>query len=360
MLQLVNLTKKYRDAVAVRGVDLTLQDGEFFALVGPSGSGKTSILAMVSGYIDPTSGSILQDGEELTRLPPAARNLGIVFQDYALFPHMTARNNVAYGLKRRHWGNRQEISKRVNEMLDVVGLVDLGERYPRELSGGQQQRVAIARALAYEPKLLLMDEPLGALDRAIREDMQRVIIDVHHQLKPTILYVTHNRGEAYAMADRVGVMRDGLMVAADAPTKLRMEPPNAFIASFFGGHNLLPIKITGSRPEGGLTVTFDQLEVESFPGQEGLRVDQDAFLMVPQDAFSLAPSGNTSHDGVTRIRTEVRGIVDYGAMVQLRCIPEGDTQSQIVFGVKGNQATGISIHDTVDVAIDAQRTRVLI
>ncbi|QLQ09282.1 MAG: ABC transporter ATP-binding protein [Nocardioidaceae bacterium] len=270
MLQLVNLTKKYRDAVAVRGVDLTLQDGEFFALVGPSGSGKTSILAMVSGYIDPTSGSILQDGEELTRLPPAARNLGIVFQDYALFPHMTARNNVAYGLKRRHWGNRQEISKRVNEMLDVVGLVDLGERYPRELSGGQQQRVAIARALAYEPKLLLMDEPLGALDRAIREDMQRVIIDVHHQLKPTILYVTHNRGEAYAMADRVGVMRDGLMVAADAPTKLRMEPRTAFIASFFGGHNLLPIKITGLSTRGRAHRNFRPMEVESFPGQEGL------------------------------------------------------------------------------------------
>jgi putative spermidine/putrescine transport system ATP-binding protein len=254
-LELKGLRKSYGDAVAVHGVDLVVADGEFLTLLGPSGSGKTSILGMVAGYLRPDGGSMTLGGRDLMRMPAAQRGIGVVFQDYALFPHLNVSQNIAYGLRRRKW-SKKAAAARVEEMLELIGLGDLAHRRPAELSGGQQQRVALARALAFTPALLLMDEPLGALDREIRDQMQEHIRRIHRQMKPTVLYVTHNKEEAYALADRVAIMQAGSLIALDTPYNLRNRPESSFIARFFGGHLVIPVSPTVGSSDGMVSVSL--------------------------------------------------------------------------------------------------------
>jgi putative spermidine/putrescine transport system ATP-binding protein len=203
-LELLNLHKNYGPVQAVGDVSLAIAAGEFVTLLGPSGSGKTTTLSMIAGLTEPTSGSILLDGRPLDPLPPYRRDIGVVFQDYALFPHMTVARNVAFPLEMRR-KPRAEVSRSVARALAQVGLSQYGERYPRQLSGGQQQRVALARAMVFEPRLLLMDEPLGALDRKLREQMQVEIMRLHRELGVSIVYVTHDQDEALMMSDRIAV-----------------------------------------------------------------------------------------------------------------------------------------------------------
>jgi putative spermidine/putrescine transport system ATP-binding protein len=236
------LRKNYGAIEAVRGVDLVVRQGEFVTLLGPSGSGKTTILKVVAGFEQPTSGEVLLDGRDVTAFPPAARGIGMVFQQYALFPHMTVSENIAYGLKLRRWHSSAR-SRRVEELLELVHLPGLGRRLPRELSGGQQQRVALARALAFGPSLLLMDEPLGALDRRLRLDLEEELRRIHRELGTTILYVTHDQEEALALSNRIAIMHWGQLLAYDTPQRLYDRPTSAFVATFFASANLVPVEV---------------------------------------------------------------------------------------------------------------------
>jgi putative spermidine/putrescine transport system ATP-binding protein len=240
VLELAALTKRFGQVSAVRDIDLQLYDGESIALLGPSGSGKSTLLGLIAGFHVPTSGRITLRGQDVSRLSPAARKIGVVFQDYALFPHLTVAGNVGYGLKMHHWP-RADRAARVAEMLELVGLQDLGDRHPRQLSGGQQQRVALARALAFEPDLLLLDEPLAALDREIRLQMQAEIRRIRRLLRTTLIHVTHDREEAMALGDRIVILRDGAVVASGTPENLYSQPTSSFAAGFFSAFNVLPV-----------------------------------------------------------------------------------------------------------------------
>ena len=224
--------------MAVDGVDLEVRRGEFVTLLGPSGSGKTTTLRMVAGFMAPSGGSIEIDGSDMTRVPPYRRDVGMVFQNYALFPHMTAAQNIAFPLQMRRTA-RPEITRRVADALALVKLEKFGDRYPRQLSGGQQQRIALARAVVFEPQLLLMDEPLGALDRKLREALQLEILHVSRQLGATVLYVTHDQEEALVMSDRIAIFSAGRIEQLGSGEDLYDRPASLFVADFIGESNIL-------------------------------------------------------------------------------------------------------------------------
>ncbi|MGE3150141.1 MAG: ABC transporter ATP-binding protein [Pseudorhodoplanes sp.] len=243
-VRLSGVSRAYDSFWAVKNVDLTVAEGEFVSLLGPSGCGKTTTLRMVAGFIFPTSGRIFIGDEDCTTVPPNKRNIGMVFQSYALFPHLTVAQNVGFGLKMRSIGGK-EASQRVGEALRLVRLDEMANRYPRQLSGGQQQRVALARAIVINPRVLLMDEPLGALDLKLRQELQIQIRKVQREVGITTLYVTHDQGEALSLSDRVAVMRDGEIIQLDTPEKLYSAPETAFVANFVGRTNLLPVEVVG-------------------------------------------------------------------------------------------------------------------
>jgi putative spermidine/putrescine transport system ATP-binding protein len=239
-VELRGLGKTFGAVTALADVDLTVAQGELVSLLGASGSGKSTLLRLIAGFDTPTSGDIHLGGRLVSSLSPAQRDIGMVFQNYALFPHLSVRRNVEYGLKMRGW-TRARRAERVGEMLERMRLADYGNRLPRELSGGQQQRVAIARALAFSPRLLLMDEPLGALDKALKENLLEEIRRVHREFGTTILYVTHDREEALVLSDRIALM-DAARLQVCAPVQsLYLNPPTAFAARFTSGATILPL-----------------------------------------------------------------------------------------------------------------------
>jgi putative spermidine/putrescine transport system ATP-binding protein len=312
VLSLRGLTKRYGSVLAVDDADLRVRRGEFLTLLGPSGSGKTTILKMVAGFESRTSGEILLDGKDIAPLSPAERNIGIVFQNYALFPHMTVRGNVRYPLKLRRW-KRQDADDRVAEMLQLVRLDQLGPRYPRELSGGQQQRVAFARALAFQPKLLLMDEPLGALDRALRIEMEEEIRRIHRVLGTTIVYVTHDQEEALALSDRIAVMRDGKILQVGHPRHLFEYPSDAFVASFFGDCTLLKIERLDRTGEDGVTVHVadSSFRAAAVPAPSSAECQ----LMIRPHHLHLEQLS----DSEVRLTATVTEIIYLGDATRLRC-----------------------------------------
>jgi spermidine/putrescine ABC transporter ATP-binding subunit len=243
-LNLVDITKRFGNFTAVDRVTLSVEKGEFLTLLGPSGSGKTTLLRMLGGFEYPTSGTLELHGADVGYIPSYKRNIGMVFQKYALFPHLTVIENVAYPLKRRRV-KAAEIAKLVKETLDMVGLDGFGDRYPRQLSGGQQQRVALARAFIFHPELLLMDEPLGALDKKLRDRMQAEIRTLQKRVGITTVYVTHDQIEAMTMSDRVAVMNHGRIEQIGTPQELYDRPTTEFVASFIGDSNLVPTLLEG-------------------------------------------------------------------------------------------------------------------
>jgi putative spermidine/putrescine transport system ATP-binding protein len=249
-IELADVSRAFGAVVALDHVSLGILPGEFFALLGPSGSGKTTCLRLIAGFDHPDSGRILLDGEDVTDVPPYDRNLNTVFQDYALFPHMTVAENVAYGLRVRRV-TASEQRRRAGEMLDLVRLGSYGDRRPAQLSGGQRQRVALARALINQPKALLLDEPLGALDLKLREEMQVELKSLQQRLGITFVFVTHDQGEALSMADRVAVFRQGRIEQLDTPRGLYTRPRTAFVANFVGSANVVDAqaaeRLTGRR-----------------------------------------------------------------------------------------------------------------
>ena len=245
-IQLVRLRKTFGaddSVVAVDDVDLEIGEGEFFSLLGPSGSGKTTVLRLIAGFELPSGGAVLLQGHDVTRLAPYDRDVNTVFQDYALFPHMTVQRNVEYGLKVKGVG-KAERRRRAGEMLDAVRLGSFGNRRPNEMSGGQRQRVALARALVNRPKVLLLDEPLGALDLKLREEMQGELKAIQRDVGITFVFVTHDQGEALSMSSRVAVFNDGRIEQVGAPREIYERPATAFVANFVGTSNVLPAELS--------------------------------------------------------------------------------------------------------------------
>jgi putative spermidine/putrescine transport system ATP-binding protein len=240
-LQFENVSKVFGSVTALRPTTLSVAPGEFFALLGPSGSGKSTLLGTIAGFVAPSSGRVLMDGTDLTSLPPHKRNIGMVFQNYALFPYLTVAQNIAFPLKMRNLA-RREINQRVERALDMVRLTGLGARMPAQLSGGQQQRVALARAAVYDPPVLLMDEPLGALDKNLREEMQEELRQFHSTVGATIVYVTHDQQEAASMADRIAIMNHGKAEQIGNPHEVYEQPANSFVARFLGEANMFRLR----------------------------------------------------------------------------------------------------------------------
>ncbi|TWB86011.1 putative spermidine/putrescine transport system ATP-binding protein [Bradyrhizobium macuxiense] len=237
-VQLSRLTKDYDGFRAVDDVTIDIAPGEFVTVLGPSGSGKTTVLMMIAGLVEPSAGAITIGGRDVTHLRPQHRNLGVVFQSYALFPHLTAAENIAFPLRMRR-KDEAEIRRRVEEVLDLVRLPNVAQRLPGQLSGGQQQRIALARALVFDPPVLLLDEPLSALDKKLRENMQFEIRELHRNLGGTVINVTHDQTEALVMSDRVIIMRDGRVVQSGSPSELYEHPKSSFVADFLGTSNFL-------------------------------------------------------------------------------------------------------------------------
>jgi putative spermidine/putrescine transport system ATP-binding protein len=258
-LQLRQLTKAFGTAKAVDQISLEVPPGAFVSLLGPSGSGKTTTLNLIAGFLTPDAGDIQLDERSIADVPPHKRNIGMVFQSYSLFPHMTVAENVGFPLRMRTRLKREDARRRIDEMLALVQLGHLGSRYPRQLSGGQQQRVAMARALVSHPRLLLMDEPLGALDKKLREQMQVEIKRIHRSVGTTVIYVTHDQTEALTMSDLVVVMHQARVAQVGTPRVLYEAPANLFVADFLGDSNLLAAKI--ARASG------DEVAVEIANGQ---------------------------------------------------------------------------------------------
>ena len=238
-----NTSRHFGSVKAVDGVDLKIEEGSFFAMLGPSGSGKTTCLRLISGFEQPTGGQIRIFGEDVSNTPPHLRNVNTVFQDYALFPHMSVRDNVAYGLMVKGVGKRERLTQ-ADEMLDLVKLGAYGDRKPSQLSGGQRQRVALARALVNKPRVLLLDEPLGALDLKLREAMQDELKALQHRLGLTFVFVTHDQHEALSMADSLAVFSDGKIAQIGTPSEVYDRPRTAFVADFVGSSNVLPPDLT--------------------------------------------------------------------------------------------------------------------
>lgn len=239
------ISKDYGNSTVLDNVCLDIRPGEFLTLLGASGSGKSTLLNIIAGFIKPTSGRVEVDGVDITKVPPHRRGLGMVFQHYALFPHMSVTDNVAFALKRQRVA-KNEIAKRVGDALDVVELGHLGKRRPAELSGGQQQRVALARAIVFSPRVLLMDEPLGALDKMLREQLQLEIRRLHKDMGITFVFVTHDQDEALTMSDRIALLRDGKIVQLGTPTELYDEPNGRYSAEFVGVSNIFSGAVTGA------------------------------------------------------------------------------------------------------------------
>ena len=247
-LELAGLCKRFGEVAAIDGVSLTVQAGEFLTLLGASGSGKSTTLMAVAGFVQPTSGQVLVNGVDQTHSPPYRRDIGLVFQHYALFPHLTVERNVAFPLEMRRMA-KADIARRVKGALDLVRLDGFGARKPSELSGGQQQRVALARALVYEPSILLLDEPLGALDKNLREEMQYEIRRIQQSLGITTISVTHDQQEAITMSDRIAIMRAGRIEQVGTPAEIYERPATRFVAEFMGSSNFL----RGRVEPGGMT-----------------------------------------------------------------------------------------------------------
>jgi thiamine transport system ATP-binding protein len=291
-LHLDGLTKRYGETRALDGVDVDVADGEFFTLVGPSGCGKTTTLRAIAGFEEPSSGAVRFGDRDMTGVPPEQRDVGVVFQSYALFPHMSVAENVGYGLRFRDPPGGVSKQERVAELLELVDLPDAGDREPDSLSGGQQQRVALARALAAEPDVLLLDEPMSALDARLREDLRRQVKRIQSQVGTTTVYVTHDQAEALAVSDRVAVMHDGRVEQVGTPREVYRRPATEFVARFVGENNVFRGEVVG-RSDDSARVAVGDAEW-TIPA-----TDADA------PTFCVRPGALATDDGTNRLTAAV-------------------------------------------------------
>jgi putative spermidine/putrescine transport system ATP-binding protein len=315
-LALRGLAKSYGEGKpAVAGIDLAAARGEFLTLLGPSGCGKTTVLRMIAGLVPPSSGRIAVDGTDITALPSHQRNMGLVFQNYALFPHLSVARNVAFGLEMRGAG-RAAIERRVGESLALVRLEGLRRRMPRELSGGQQQRVALARALVIEPSLLLLDEPLSNLDAKLREELRDEIREIQRRLGITAIFVTHDQVEALTLSDRIAVMNEGRLEQLGTPTEIYEHPASEFVAAFIGRTNRIAATVAGSEGDGSLLAAG----ALRFATATRLPAGAAVTAMVRPHRIRL---GDNSGGAANRIRAQLRKIVFAGDVVQYEIAADG-------------------------------------
>ncbi|GAA0651542.1 ABC transporter ATP-binding protein [Salarchaeum japonicum] len=327
-VSLDGVTKAFGATTALDDVSLDVRDGEFFTLVGPSGCGKTTTLRAVAGFEEPTAGAVRFDGENVTGVPVDERDVGIVFQNYALFPHMTVGENVAYGLRFRDAPGGASRDERVAELLDLVDLSGFEERDPAELSGGQQQRVALARALAPGPSLLLLDEPMSALDARLRETLRRHVKRIQRDLGITTIYVTHDQEEALSISDRLAVMNDGRVEQVGTPQAVYRAPESRFVAEFVGDNNVLDGTVTGR--EGGVATVDVDGETLRLATPDGSAGDRVTFCVRPERLIRDAASNRLDIDVDTAEflgeTTRVYGTWnDRQVVVRLDDVPETDT-----------------------------------
>jgi putative spermidine/putrescine transport system ATP-binding protein len=348
-LRLDSICKQYGSFDAVKRVSLEVRQGEFVTLLGPSGSGKTTTLMMIAGFVDPSSGRIYVDGRDVTEAPPHRRNIGMVFQNYALFPHLTVFKNVAFPLDVRKLP-AAEVRARTMEALDIVKLVDLGARYPAQLSGGQQQRVALARAIVFRPPLLLMDEPLGALDKKLREHMQIELLKIQDRLGVTVIYVTHDQEEALVMSDRVVVMADGVIQQIGRPDELYRRPGNRFVADFVGEANILEGRITGEGSMHTLAIA-PGVQVRA-PSNRGWKGGERAFLILRPECVRI---GARAESCANRLEGAIERVIYVGdASRVLITLPTGQT---LIAKVQNSGDAGAGeVGDMVRVGWDSDST----
>ena len=327
-VELQQLTKTFGSTVAVNHIDVQVEQGEFFSLLGPSGCGKTTTLRMVAGFVKPTSGDILIGGENVTLLPPERRGIGIVFQNYAIFPHMHVFDNIAFGLRMRKM-SKSEIGRRVGTALEQVGLAGYAARYQRQLSGGEQQRVALARVLVTEPSILLLDEPLSALDKKLREEMKYWIKELQNSLSITTIYVTHDQGEALTMSDRIAVMDGGSIMQIGNPREIYEHPRNRFVTEFIGESNILQARVAG-RTEAGVQLALGS-DVFLAPDHAGLATGAEISVTIRPEQVLMG----TDADGMTnRLCASVRDISYQGAIIRYRL----DLHGQILIAEAPNRS----------------------
>jgi putative spermidine/putrescine transport system ATP-binding protein len=348
-LELRDVTKRFGNVTALDDVTFELEQGEFFSMLGPSGCGKTTALRIVAGFESPDEGAVVVDGKDLTRTPPNRRDMGMVFQAYSLFPNMTARQNVEFGLRIRKRSAEQR-TDRAGELLDLVGLSALGDRYPYQMSGGQQQRVALARALAIEPKVLLMDEPLSALDARVRVSLREEIRRIQTELGITALYVTHDQEEALSISDRVAVMNAGKPEQIAPPLEIYAEPATPFVAEFVGTMNRLEATVgdSGSVRYGGA-----QLGVDAVRGrQNGERV----LVLVRPESVTVEPLSEGDAPAGALSGRVLSGVF-LGPVTRIKV--ETPEQGQISADVPSATAGRFNVGASVVARFDAAHARVL-
>ncbi|MPQ67890.1 MULTISPECIES: ABC transporter ATP-binding protein [unclassified Pseudomonas] len=336
LVSLRNLNKHYGDFAAVDNISLDIREGEFLTFLGSSGSGKSTTLSMLAGFETPSSGEILVGGQSLVKVPPHKRDIGMVFQRYSLFPHLSVRDNIAFPLTLRKLSS-EERERRVDAMLKLVQLETFAHRRPSQLSGGQQQRVAIARALVYEPRILLMDEPLGALDKKLREDLQDELRQLHRRLGITIVYVTHDQEEAMRLSQRIAIFSHGKIVGLGSGYDLYQNPPNAFVASFLGNSNFLKLKARGNAAGDfeGQTLTIRPTS--------GVSSEQPLLLMVrPEKALALSLEQAAAEPlpaGWNEVSAKVGEMLFLGESQTCSVVTDGGT----AMTVKALSATGMPL-----------------
>ncbi len=345
-IEIRNVNLSYGANHILKDVSLSILPGEFFAFLGPSGCGKTTLLRLIAGFNQADSGDVLLDGQDISRLPPWRRDVGMVFQSYALWPHMTVARNVAFGLEERRLG-RTEITEKVSAALALVGLSAFADRYPSQLSGGQQQRVALARTIAVEPKVLLLDEPLSNLDAKMRVQVRRELRDLQQRLGLTTIFVTHDQEEANSICDRIAVLNDGAVQQVGTPMDLYQHPANLFVAGFIGTANILAGHVVAT----GTERAFQIKDGVSLPLPAGSAAPKDARIVFRPQHATLEPIGTQGLAGTIVHREFLGATVRYGVDI---------AGSEILVEAAFSSTSSLrEVGSPVSVAIDIDRAQLL-
>lgn len=346
-VELINIRKSFGSVTAVKNANVVFEEGSFTTLLGPSGCGKTTILRMISGLGSPTSGDIMVGGQRVNDIPIHKRNLGLVFQNYALFPHRTIGENIAFGLKYRGVSKSDTLEK-VRTALDIVRLPGVEDRYPQQLSGGQQQRIALARAIVIEPDVLLLDEPLSALDANLREDMRVELKAIQDRIGVTTIFVTHDQSEALAMSDKIVVMSAGKVEQIGAPDEVYNTPASEFVATFLGASNLLPATV-GGRDDTGVILETPEFGKTHVPAARSVMLGEanTGQLMIRAEKLFLS-NGQPPQPGQGNAAQAVVEAVDYQGQLARYFVRIGDTQLQAINMITGRP---FKAGDTVNVEL---------